>query len=66
MTKGQCIIEVISGPAGPSLYIGDENSGHRLAGPKPLGGGRTVFTFNVKLEELIREAKALDVQGEQP
>lgn len=56
MKKGQAIIEVVNGVEGPSLYIGDENSGHRLAGPKPWGGGRTVFKFVVDVAELQEEA----------
>ena len=56
---GRCMIEVVNGPEGPSLYIGYESSGHRLAGPKPWGGGRTVFKFDVAIAELIREAKAI-------
>lgn len=56
---GKCSIEVVNGPEGPSLYIGDESSGHRLAGPKPWGGGRTVFKFDVAIAELIREARAI-------
>ncbi|KSQ02023.1 hypothetical protein APB72_27085 [Pseudomonas aeruginosa] len=60
---GRCSIEVVNGPEGPSLYIGDESSGHRLAGPKPWGGGSTAFKFDVAIAELIREAKAI---GEEP
>jgi hypothetical protein len=56
---GRCAIEVVNGPEGPSLYIGDDSSGHRLAGAKPWGGGRTVFKFDVAIGELVREAKAL-------
>jgi len=53
------VIDVVNGVEGPSLYIGDENSGHRLAGPKPWGGGATVFSFKVDPEELMRELKSL-------
>lgn len=56
---GRCSIEVVNGPEGPSLYIGAESSGHRLAGPKPWGGGSTAFKFDVAIAELVREAKAI-------
>jgi len=35
------MIEVVSGPEGPSLYI----DGIRMAGPKPWGGGRTIASW---------------------
>lgn len=53
------IIEVVAGVEGPSLYIGDDCSGHRLAGPKPWGGGQTIHSFKVDPEELMRELKGL-------
>lgn len=55
MKKGKVIIEVVNGVEGPSLYIGDEDSGHRLAGPKPWGGGGVVFKFIVDAAELQEE-----------
>lgn len=58
-------ISIISGPEGPSLYIGDDNGGHRLAGPKPWGGGQTIHSFKVDLDELIREAEALRGQDDE-
>jgi hypothetical protein len=42
-------IEIVDGPGGYSLYINDT----RVAGPKPLGGGRLVKAFGVKADELI-------------
>ena len=56
MKKGKVIIDVVNGVEGPSLYIGDEDSGHRLAGPKPWGGGGVVFKFIVDVAELQEEA----------
>ena len=56
---GTAIVEVVNGVEGPSLYIGDEDGGYRLAGPKPWGGGRTIHKFTVKLNELVREAMDL-------
>lgn len=56
MKKGQAIIDVVGGVEGPSLYIGDENGGHRLAGPKPWGGGKTIHKFVVDVAELLEEA----------
>ena len=62
MKKGQAIIEVVNGVEGPSLYIGDEGSGHRLAGPKPWGGGKTVHKFIVDIAELQKEAARFEKQ----
>ncbi|QFT84928.1 hypothetical protein FIU88_08065 [Halomonas sp. THAF12] len=56
LAPGKVLIEVISGPEGPCLSIGDESTGHRLAGPKPWGGGSVTHQFQVDVEELIREA----------
>lgn len=56
---GTAIVEVVNGVEGPSLYIGNEDGGYRLAGPKPWGGGRTIHKFTVKLSELVREAMDL-------
>ncbi|MDH0335138.1 hypothetical protein [Metapseudomonas otitidis] len=56
---GTAIVEVVNGAEGPSLYIGDEDGGYRLAGPKPWGGGKTIHKFTVKLNELVREAMDL-------
>lgn len=55
--EGHVFIEVVKGVEGPSLYIGDDNSGHRIAGNKPWGGGQTIHKFSVNVEELIRVAK---------
>ncbi len=52
-------IEVVSGCEGPSLYISDDDGGHRLAGPKPWGGGSTIHRFKIKPEELRRELDSL-------
>lgn len=51
------IIEIIKGVEGNSLYIGDSDTGERIAGPKPWGGGRTIQSFRVKADDLIRLAK---------
>ncbi|MDN4147593.1 Lar family restriction alleviation protein [Pseudomonas tohonis] len=58
---GTALVEVVNGAEGPSLYIGNEDGGYRLAGPKPWGGGRTIHKFTVKLDELVREA--MDLAG---
>ena len=55
MKQVLCLIEVISGCEGPCLSIGNENGGRRIAGPKPWGGGRTIHSFEVSVEE-IKEA----------
>jgi hypothetical protein len=62
MKPGECLIEVVSGVEGPSLYISDSDGGHRLAGPKPWGGGKTIHRFKVDIDELMREANALKEQ----
>lgn len=61
----QVRIEVLNGPEGPSLYIGDNSSAHRLAGPKAWGGGRTVFSFVVSAAEVIKELESYVQQGDQ-
>ncbi|WP_257819802.1 hypothetical protein [Burkholderia glumae] len=60
LKDGHVWIDVVAGREGPSLNIGDDNGGYRLSGPKPWGGGRTVHRFMVRLDELVREANALD------
>lgn len=53
-------IEVVRGVEGNCVCVSDlDGSGHRLAGPKPWGGGSTVHSFEVDLDELVREATAL-------
>ena len=47
----EVLIEVIKGPEGHALYIGDL----RIAGPKPWGGGEAIHKWRVRLEH-IREA----------
>lgn len=61
--SGKCWIEVIGGREGPSIYIGDGEIAHRLAGNKPWGGGTTLHRFTVDILELVREATALSAQG---
>lgn len=56
LKPGHVFIEVVSGVEGPSLYVSNETGGHRLAGPKPWGGGRTIHQFQVSLAELMKEA----------
>lgn len=52
LRKGYVYVEVVAGVEGPSLYIGDDDTGERIAGPKPWGGGRTLHRFEVKVEDL--------------
>lgn len=49
-------IEIVDGPGGYSLYINDT----RVAGPKPLGGGRITETF------WVEEKAILDAIGHSP
>lgn len=55
MEQGFVLIEVVNGAEGPSLCVGDEDSGYRIAGPKPWGGGRTIHRFTVKADELRKQ-----------
>lgn len=52
-------LEVIQGCEGPCIAIGDDNGSHRLAGPKPWGGGRTIHQWKIDPDELLRELTAL-------
>ncbi len=54
---GHVLVEVVEGVEGPSLSIGDNDTGERVAGPKPWGGGRTIHCFQVSANDLIRLAK---------
>ena len=57
-------IEVVSGVEGPSLSIGDDDGGERVAGPKPWGGGKVIYQFQVstnKLRELADERDRLTI-----
>lgn len=53
---GHVLVEVAHGPAGPSLFIGNNDTGERVAGPKPWGGGQTIHTFQVSASDLVRLA----------
>lgn len=44
----KCLIEVVSGPEGPSVYINE----YRVAGPKPWGGGNVTHRFITKKENV--------------
>ena len=46
-------VEVVKGIYGHvALYFGeDEDSGLRVAGPKPWGGGQTIHSFDVDLSD---------------
>ena len=51
MAKGDKInICVLQGSEGKSLYIND----YRVSGPKPWGGGKTIFETDVTKEELCQ------------
>lgn len=58
------IFEVVNGVEGPCLYVGDEDNGHRLAGPKPWGGGTMLHQFKVDVKELRAQLDVLDPQPE--
>lgn len=41
-------VMVVSGVEGPSLYINDR----RVAGPKPWGGGKTVYQWKCEIDQI--------------
>lgn len=51
---GCVFIDICEGVEGPSVYIGDCDTGYRVAGPKPWGGGTTSRRFTAKVEDLKR------------
>ena len=55
MDKGFVLLEVVHGCEGPSLYVGDEDSGYRISGPKPWGGGDVIHSFRVNADELRKQ-----------
>jgi len=46
-------IEIISGVEGSCLALNDT----RIAGPKPWGGGKVIYSFKVPVDTFIKEAK---------
>ena len=42
------VLVLMHGVEGPSVYL----NGHRIAGPKPWGGGRVRKEWRVSLEEI--------------
>lgn len=55
--RGYVDFEIIEGVEGACLSITHGNGvGHRLAGPKPWGGGKVSRRFRVNIDELMREA----------
>ena len=62
LREGHVLVEVVSGAEGPSLSIGDFDTGYLVAGPKPWGGGRTIHKFQVKAADLIRLANEYEAK----
>lgn len=51
MAKGNTVnIMVVQGLEGKSLYIND----YRVSGPKPWGGGKTIFEADITKDELYQ------------
>lgn len=48
--------EVVVGPCGPALYIDN----HRVAGPKPWGGGQVTHQFKADWREVLRALQIED------
>lgn len=46
--KKEFTLAVVSGVEGPSVYLDD----YRICGRKPWGGGTTLHSFTVRLEDL--------------
>lgn len=51
---GHVFIDIVEGCEGPSVYICDNSTGYRVAGPKPWGGGATSRRFTANLDDLKR------------
>lgn len=53
----ELLFEVIQGPEGQCLGVSTDGgeSGYRLAGPKPWGGGKTIKSFKVSKAELLKQ-----------
>lgn len=50
------LIELVDGVEGPSLYLNQ----HRIAGPKPWGGGKVRLSWNLsesEVEDLRKQIK---------
>lgn len=56
LETGYVLVEVVDGRAGKCLVIGDYDSGERVAGPKPWGGGSVVQRWKVRADDLRRLA----------
>jgi len=57
---GCVFIDIVEGCEGPSVSIGDNDSGMRVAGPKPWGGGQTSRRFTAKVADLKAALKGYD------
>ena len=57
MLGAKVTFEVITGPTGACLVICGENTGFRLAGPKPCGVGTVTDRFTVDCAELLDKAR---------
>lgn len=55
-TGDQIEVVIIGGVEGPSVYIG----GHRIAGPKPWGGGPVLHKWDVPLSDIKKAIKRSD------
>lgn len=52
--------EVIGGPEGACLAVFTGDLGERIAGPKPWGGGKTLYSWSVPVADVL---KACGVTG---
>lgn len=60
LKPGHVWLEVVEDRLGPRICLaGHTGSGYRLAGPKTICGGRVTGSWQVSLDEIIREATAL-------
>ena len=57
---GCVFIDICEGVEGPSVYIGDNDTGSRVAGPKPWGGGTTSRRFTAKVADLRAALEGYD------
>lgn len=62
--EGCVFIDICEGVEGPSVSIGDNNGGYRVAGPKPWGGGQTSRRFTASIEDLKEAIRMYDRQAQ--
>ena len=62
LREGHVLVEVVSGAEGPSLSIGDFDTGYRVAGPKPWLAGERIVQLQLKVGHLLGSHAAAEIQ----